>query len=153
MLELLVSLSVLLGIRMWLLEAMFLFFWPHCSANVILVPWLGIELVPSVVEAWSLNHWTIRKVLLAFLIGQVYLATNSPSFCLSKTVLFSLILKDNFAWLTVFSFLLFVLLLSLTSMIADEKSTQSYHRSLLCDNMLLSHCFQFYLSTVCLWYI
>ena len=38
MLELLVDLSVLLGIRIWLLEAMFLFFWPHCSAYVILVP-------------------------------------------------------------------------------------------------------------------
>ena len=41
-------------------------------AYVILVPWLGIELVPSVEEAWNLNHWTIRKFLLAFLIGQVY---------------------------------------------------------------------------------
>ena len=81
---------------------------------------------------------------LVFLIGQVCLATNSSSFCLSGNVLFSLILKDNFAWLTVFFFffLLFVLLLPLASMVADEKSTQYYHRSLLCDNMLLSPCFQ-----------
>ena len=45
---------------------------------------------------------------LVFLIGQVCLATNSSSFCLSGNVLFSLILKDNFAWLTVFFFFLII---------------------------------------------
>ena len=115
---------------MWVLYRCYFFLWTQVTVCILCFQAVGLPLV--------------------FLIGQVYLATNSPSFCLSKTVLFSLILKDNFAWSTVFSFLLFVLLLSLTSMIADEKSTQSYHRSLLCDNMLLSHCFQFYLSTVCL---
>ena len=28
----------------------------------ILVPWLGIEPVPPVTEAWSLNHWSMREV-------------------------------------------------------------------------------------------
>ena len=33
----------------------------------ILVPWPGIELMPPVLEARSLNHWTARKVLPSFL--------------------------------------------------------------------------------------
>ena len=33
-------------------------FWPCCVACGILVTGPGNELVPPVVEAWSLNHWT-----------------------------------------------------------------------------------------------
>ena len=37
------------------------FFWPRCVACGILVPWPGIEPVPSAVKAPSLNHWTVRE--------------------------------------------------------------------------------------------
>ena len=40
-------------------------FWGVGHAQVvcgILVPRPGIEPVPPVVEAWSLNHWTAREV-------------------------------------------------------------------------------------------
>ena len=40
----------------------FFFFWPHDREYRILVPWPGIEPVPSAVEAWNLNHWTTREV-------------------------------------------------------------------------------------------
>ena len=36
-------------------------FFRPCRAARILVPWLGIELVPSAVEAQSPNHWTARE--------------------------------------------------------------------------------------------
>ena len=39
----------------------FFFFWLHCMAYRILVPWLGIEPMPPVVEAQSPNHWTTRE--------------------------------------------------------------------------------------------
>ena len=38
------------------------FFWPHCVARRILVPWPGIKPVPPAVEVQSLNHWTTREV-------------------------------------------------------------------------------------------
>ena len=37
------------------------FFCTHCTVCRILVPWLGIELGPSAVKAWSPNHWTARE--------------------------------------------------------------------------------------------
>ena len=37
------------------------FFWPHCTACRILVPWPGTEPVPSAVKACIPNHWTARK--------------------------------------------------------------------------------------------
>ena len=37
--------------------------WPLWEACRILVPQTGIEPEPPVVEVWSLNHWTTRKVL------------------------------------------------------------------------------------------
>ena len=40
----------------------FVFFLPCCGARGILVPQSGIEPTPPAVEAWSLNHWTPRKV-------------------------------------------------------------------------------------------
>ena len=40
----------------------FLTFWPHHLACEILVPWPGIELLPPVVKAQSLNHWTTSEV-------------------------------------------------------------------------------------------
>ena len=43
-----------------------LFFWLHRVACGILIPQPGIELVLSAVEAWSLNHWTTREVLVHF---------------------------------------------------------------------------------------
>ena len=43
----------------WILK---IFFWPYCVACGILVPGSGIKLVPSAVEARSLNHWTAREV-------------------------------------------------------------------------------------------
>ena len=39
-----------------------LFVWLHCTACGILFPWPGIEPVPLVVEAGSLNNWTAREV-------------------------------------------------------------------------------------------
>ena len=36
-------------------------------ARVILVPHPGIEPVPPTLESQSLNHWTAREVLYAFL--------------------------------------------------------------------------------------
>ena len=41
-------------------------FWPHHAARGILVPQPGIEPVPPAVEAWRLNHWATRQVLLPF---------------------------------------------------------------------------------------
>ena len=40
----------------------FFFFLPLCVACGILVPWPGIEPVPPVTEAQSLNHWSTREV-------------------------------------------------------------------------------------------
>ena len=40
----------------------FFFLWPCPSACGILVPWPGMEPIPSTLEAWSLNHWTAREV-------------------------------------------------------------------------------------------
>ena len=39
----------------------------------IVVPWLGIETVPSVVNVQSLNHWTTREFPVQFLMYQFYL--------------------------------------------------------------------------------
>ena len=45
------------------LEVYFYFiFWPCCGAYRILVPQPGIEPMLSASGAWSLNHWTTRKV-------------------------------------------------------------------------------------------
>ena len=38
-----------------------IFFWLHHAAWGVLVPWPGIEPVPSAVKAWSPNHWTANK--------------------------------------------------------------------------------------------
>ena len=38
------------------------FFWSCHEACKILVPLLGIGLVPLALEAQSLNHWTAREV-------------------------------------------------------------------------------------------
>ena len=37
-------------------------FWPCPAACGILVPPPGIEPVPPPVEAWNLNHWSVREV-------------------------------------------------------------------------------------------
>ena len=39
----------------------YFFFWPHCTACGILVPWPGIKPVPTVVEALNPNHWPTRE--------------------------------------------------------------------------------------------
>ena len=36
-------------------------FWPHHVACVV-IPQRMIEPMPAAVEAWSLNHWTIREL-------------------------------------------------------------------------------------------
>ena len=38
----------------------FYLFWLYHAACGILVPWLGIEPIPPVMEVWCLNHWTTR---------------------------------------------------------------------------------------------
>ena len=38
------------------------FFWPPCAVCGILVHRPGIKPMPPAVEAWSINHWTARKV-------------------------------------------------------------------------------------------
>ena len=38
------------------------FFFFCCVECGILVPWPGIELTPPALEAWSLNHLTVREV-------------------------------------------------------------------------------------------
>ena len=40
---------------------LFSIFWLQCEACGIFVSRLGIEPVPLIVEAWSLNHWTTRE--------------------------------------------------------------------------------------------
>ena len=37
-------------------------FWPHPAACGILVPQQGMEPVNPVLEAWSLNHWTLSSM-------------------------------------------------------------------------------------------
>ena len=39
-----------------------LFFWPHCKAYGILVPWPGIEPSPPCIGRQHLNHWTTGQV-------------------------------------------------------------------------------------------
>ena len=41
-----------------------LIYWPRHTAHGISVPQPEIEPVLLALEAWSLNHWTTRKVLL-----------------------------------------------------------------------------------------
>ena len=43
-------------------KSIYLFLWLHCTASRTLVPWLGIEPMPTAEEAWSLSHWNSRKV-------------------------------------------------------------------------------------------
>ena len=45
----------------WVGAEGFFFFWLHHPAYKILVPWPGIEPVPSAVKVWSPNHWTARE--------------------------------------------------------------------------------------------
>ena len=47
------------------------FFFPHWEACMILVPWPGIEPVPSAVKMHSPNHWTSREFLV-FLISLLF---------------------------------------------------------------------------------
>ena len=37
------------------------FFFPHCMACMILVPWLGVEPMSSTVKTQSPNQWTTRE--------------------------------------------------------------------------------------------
>ena len=39
-----------------------LFTFGHHAAWRIIIPWPGIKSMPSAVEVWSLNHWTIKEV-------------------------------------------------------------------------------------------
>lgn len=39
-----------------------LIFWLHYVACGVLVPRSGVTPVPPALEAWSLNHWTSRRV-------------------------------------------------------------------------------------------
>ena len=49
-------------IHIYISTLLFLFiFWLFHRAYGILVPQSGIESVTPAVEAWSLNHWTIRE--------------------------------------------------------------------------------------------
>ena len=47
---------------------MYIYFWLHCVACGILVPWSGIETVPSLVEVEALNPWTTREISDVFFI-------------------------------------------------------------------------------------
>ena len=69
--------AIILGVK-WYLTVIFFFriFWLHCTACGILVPWLGIELLPPAVEAQSLNHWTTTRVPLTEIFTGIYLITN-----------------------------------------------------------------------------
>ena len=42
-------------------EVVFLFFWSNHVAVGISIRGLGIKPIPSVVDAWNLNHWTTRE--------------------------------------------------------------------------------------------
>ena len=48
----------------FLMFVIYLFIWPCRRACGILVPWPGIEPVPSAVKAQSPNHWTAREFLI-----------------------------------------------------------------------------------------
>ena len=54
------------GGREWLegVSRAFCFFWPYHTAGGILVPQPGIKTAPPALEVQSLNHWTIREVLI-----------------------------------------------------------------------------------------
>ena len=43
-------------------SSFFFFYFILAMPCGILVPWPGIETMPPAMEAWSLNHWTIREV-------------------------------------------------------------------------------------------
>ena len=49
------------GVVSFFCSHLFLLFCPWYTAIGIVVPWLGIECMPSAVMAWSPNHWTTRK--------------------------------------------------------------------------------------------
>ena len=57
------SVTILVGLT-WFLPVVYLTFWPHHISHGTLVTQPGIEPLPPALEAWSLNHWTTRKVLL-----------------------------------------------------------------------------------------
>ena len=46
------------------------FFWMHCKACRILVPWPGLKAESPAVDAQNLNHWTTREVPKHFLIAK-----------------------------------------------------------------------------------
>ena len=47
---------------MWFYFIIFKIFWPCYAAHGIFIPWAGIEPRPPALEAWNLNHWTVRQV-------------------------------------------------------------------------------------------
>ena len=55
------SVTILVGLT-WFLPVVYLTFWPHHISHGTLVTQPGIEPLPPALEAWSLNHWTTRKV-------------------------------------------------------------------------------------------
>ena len=38
-----------------------IFFWVHCMACRILVPWSGTKSMPPAMETWNPNRWTTRE--------------------------------------------------------------------------------------------
>ena len=60
--SILVSWAELIFATLPLFFISFIFFWPHHVTSGILVPWAGIEPMPSAVEIQSPNHWTTRKL-------------------------------------------------------------------------------------------
>ena len=46
----------------WFIFIYLFIYWPGCEAFGILVPRPGIEPTSPAVPAWSLSHWTIRKI-------------------------------------------------------------------------------------------
>ena len=47
---------------LFLITISFSCFWPCCAAGGVSVPWAGMEPLPPLLGAWSLNHWTTREV-------------------------------------------------------------------------------------------
>ena len=60
------NMSSSLSIFYYFILLIYLFFWLHCTAGVILIPQPAIEPVYPAVEAWSLNNWTAREVPLLY---------------------------------------------------------------------------------------
>ena len=73
---------------------MIFFFWSCYTTCGIVVPWPGMEPMPGELEAWSLNSWTTREVLVGVILISISLTVKDANHlwvCLSTIRIFSLV--------------------------------------------------------------